>query len=417
MAGNCLRIGYIMQAESVDMSTVSGPQLHVEAVFQGFRKREHTVRMVAIQQNQVQWTDDLQVWHTCERGFSESGAFRVIERPIRGVQSRLKLPFFRLFDSYRFSDACVAALNGFDILYERFGTLSFGGLIAARRLGIPIVYEINGDLFAEYEQLGLGISRPQLEAIRLVSREMYQRGDHIVVVSEPLKQVVTKRWKVDSERITVITNGTEIDAFTTASPPDEILFNGLNGQPVVIFVGNFQPWHSVDLLLDAFAIVVAQTKAELILVGDSELRPELEAKAKSLHLGDSVNFAGKLPHSEVAKLLSAADIAVMSHRYSQASVSGTPLKLLEYMAAGKAIVAPRLPNLEQILTHRIDGLLVAPDSPQALAEGILELLDNPDLRQKMGRAARLEAVEKHSWDSTVAKLETLILKLVNERKA
>jgi hypothetical protein len=97
-----LKIGYIMQANAVDMSVVSGAQQHVKAVIGGLEKRGHRVRVVAIQQGQIQWTDDLSEWHSAEFGFSESRLLRLIESPVRAIQSRLQLAFLRFFDSYRF---------------------------------------------------------------------------------------------------------------------------------------------------------------------------------------------------------------------------------------------------------------------------------------------------------------------------
>ncbi len=416
-----LKIGYLMQADSVQMNKVSGPQLHVKAVVQGFERRGHQVRMVAIQKGRIQWSDDLVNWHPADFGYSESKPFRIVESILRGIQSRLHLPFLRLFDSYRFSDACVSALSACDILYERYGLLSYGGLIAAKRLGIPLVSELNGDLFEEYAQLGLELSRFQWAAIHFITRQMFKHTTHIVAVSEPLKQGIVPRLKLDPAKFSVVINGAEVDLFvnaTQAESEDIRSRYGVRDEPLIIFVGSFQPWHSIDLLIEAFALMAStNTKPKLVLVGDGKLRSEMESKVHSLQIEKRVLFTGRVSHQDVVALLAASQVAVLPHRHSMAALSGTPLKLLEYMAAGKAIVAPALPNMKRILTDRVTALLVPSDNPEALADAMVELLEDEQLRSKMGQAAKQEAIEKHSWDRAVSELDAILYDLLDEQKA
>lgn len=413
-----LKIGYLMQADSVQMSTISGPQLHVKAVVQGLKQRGHQVRLVAIQNGQIQWTDDTVNWYPTEFGYSESRSFRRIESVLRGIQSRLHLPFLRLFDSYRFSDACVAALAGYDILYERYGILSYGGLIAARRLGIPLIFEINGDLLEEYVQLGLQLSRPQWAILHLATRVMYNKAARLVPVSEILEQGIVQRWGIDPKKVNVIPNGADIDKFIYANGATGTqLRHQIGDGPVIIFVGSFEPWHGVDLLLDAFAsLVSSKPEARLVLVGDGRLRSEMESRVASLDLRDRVIFTGMIDHSEVASLLKTADIAVIYHRGTKAETALSPLKLFEYMAAGKAIVAPAVSNIERLLTHRVTGLLIPPGNPEALANALVELLENEQLRSTLGKAARQQAIDKHSWTRTISELEVIMYELVDGRR-
>ena len=136
-----MQIGYIMEANSVDMLSASGPQQHVRAVIEGLIKRGHTVRLLAFQDRQLQWTDDLRIWNSAGDAMNMGVLFRFVEKPVRFLQHRLHLPFFRFFDSVRFSQACRSVFKDFDFLYERDGTMSYGGVIASLRLGIPILLE------------------------------------------------------------------------------------------------------------------------------------------------------------------------------------------------------------------------------------------------------------------------------------
>lgn len=414
-----LKIGYVLQHEDSDLTEESGPAQHIRAIVQGLQRRGHLVRALMLRRNRPHWSEDLALWRAAELRFSQSTAFRACERPVRGIQSRLGFPFTRFFDSLRFSDACTSALAGCDILYERFWLLSYGGLMAAGHMGIPVVLEVNGDVIEEYAQLGIRLSRAQWASIRVIHRQMFKRAAHVVAVSDTLKQQIVHRERLDPSKVSVVDNGTDLDLFANRSDRDDTrscyrLYNG----PVIMFVGSFQPWHGVDLLVEAFGRVLSSCSgAKLVMVGDGPLRREMEDLVDSLHLRDSVILTGSVPHDEVGPLLRLADVTVLNPRVSQASMAGSPLKLFEYMAAGKAIVAPAVSNIERVLKHRSTAILVPPDDSQALAGAISELLGDHQLRQDLGQAARQQALEKHSWDHTVSELETIMRTLVNRRRA
>jgi alpha-maltose-1-phosphate synthase len=420
MNKSMLKIGYLMEADAVDMSIVSGPQLHVKAVICGLHKRGYHVRTVAIRQGRIQWTDDLNKWVPGDCGLSESALFHIMESPIRFIQARLKLPFFRLFDSYRFSDACLSALAGYDILYERDSTISYGGIIAARRLSIPIVLEVNGDLIEEWDHLGLEFSKTQRAAVHFVTRRIYRHVSHIVAVGETIRQRLIDRWDLDPSHISVVTNGADIDVFSNLAEKQNMRDYGIvDGEaPIIIFVGGFQPWHGIDLIIDAFVQLAQQkTDVKLVLVGDGPMKSEMQNRAQPLLQGHRIIFTGKLDHEEVAQLLGIADIAVIYPPAVAAEIVETPLKLFDYMAAGKAIIAPSVRNMKRILTDRVNALLVPPDNPAGLAKAMIELLDDGQLRKRLGLAARQDAIEKHSWDRAVGELETIFHRLVAKTEA
>jgi glycosyltransferase involved in cell wall biosynthesis len=182
----------------------------------------------------------------------------------------------------------------------------------------------------------------------------------------------------------------------------------------IVFVGGFQPWHGIDLILDAFCLIwEKRPEAKLVLVGDGPLSSSIHDRASALGIQERVIFTGLVDQTEVARLLSAASIAVIYHRGSAAEIVETPLKLFEYMAAGKAIVAPAVLNMERILTDRVSAILVPPDNPDALASAFIELLEDEKLRTDLGSRARQEAIEKHSWDRAVRELEILLYRVLD----
>jgi glycosyltransferase involved in cell wall biosynthesis len=321
-----------------------------------------------------------------------------------------------LFDSNRFSKACVSALSGCDILYERSWLLGFGGLMAARRMRIPIVLEVNGDIFEEYRQQEIQLSGAQWAALYALNGWLFRGVDHVVTVSEPLRRRTIDRWRLDPAKVTTVSNGAEVDLFADREAAPVLKARlGLGDGPVVIFVGSFRPWHGLKILVEAFAqVITAHSTARLLLVGDGPVRSELEARVSELGLSSHVVFTGEVPHPEVAGLLRSADVAVVSPRSSGASLYQSPLKLFEYMAAGKAVVAPATPNIEQVATHKVNAYLVPPEDPVALGQAVIELLRNAQLRSALGQTARQHALDRHSWSHTTSELESIMVSLLRK---
>jgi glycosyltransferase involved in cell wall biosynthesis len=419
LAGRPLKVGYIWQYEAAKMSPMSATALHIRAVIRGLERRGHCVRHVRIQNGIPHWSDDLETWQPIETGTTPSPAARLFESTVRGLQSRLGLPYLRYFDSVRFARACVTALRACDLLYERFWILGYGGALASRKLHLPLFYEVNGDIVAEYAQLGIELPEGHWPAIHFVTRCMFAQASHVVTVSANLRERVIERWGLKPGKVAAIPNGANIDLFARTDLDGSVLEKyGLSHHvPYVVFTGSFKPWHGLDLLVEAFQhIAQANRCVQLVLVGDGPLLPDLRKQVEALQLSHRVVFTGRLEQTEVAAILSKADVAVLNLRMSPAALSQSPLKLFEYMAAGKAIVAPAISNLQQILAHRSTAMLVPPDSGEAAAGAVVELLQDDGLRARLGAAARQQALDRHSWDSTVAALEAVFLAELNGQK-
>ena len=373
------------------------------------------MRIIAFKDGQPCWSDDFITWHMIET-VVRSTPFRIFESIVRGIQSRLNLPYFNLFDSYHFSDACLIAAADCDILYERFWILASGGMISCKRLGTPIIYEVNGDLVGEFHEQGVKLSRGQWAIIHFITRRMFEEAGQVVAVSQTLKERIVQQLHLCVKNISVIENGADVELFNNLNQDQVQAIRskyGINSGSAIIFVGTFKPWHGIEFLIDVFnRIAASNPNAKLILVGDGTLRTEIETQVDSLNLKNRVILTGLVKHQEIPAFLGAADIAVLNVRVSEASSSQSPLKLFEYMAAGKAIVAPKINNIAKVLTDRETGLLVPPSNIEALKCALEILLADDQLRLRLGRAARLQALEHHSWDRTVARLEKVFNRIL-----
>jgi glycosyltransferase involved in cell wall biosynthesis len=170
----------------------------------------------------------------------------------------------------------------------------------------------------------------------------------------------------------------------------------------------------VATLLDAFARVwAANPDARLVLVGDGSRRQAMMQRAADLGLGHAVRFTGLVAHTEVPRLLAAADIAVVPYPPLATDLWLSPLKLYEYMASGKAVIVSALGQLLEVVQDGRNGLSVPPGDASAMAAALRRLIDDPDLRARLGRQAREDAVRKHSWEHYLARLERLFLAVLD----
>jgi glycosyltransferase involved in cell wall biosynthesis len=170
-------------------------------------------------------------------------------------------------------------------------------------------------------------------------------------------------------------------------------------------VSGFYPWHASFDLIESFARVHQQVpSARLLMVGDGQTRAQTEDRARQLGLETVVSFVGVVPHEHIADWLAAADVAVVPYPKLPKEVWFSPLKLYEYMAAGKAIVASRAGQVAQVLTDCYTGLLVDPGDRAGFAQALIHLLSDETERDRLGRNARRQAVEQHSWAQYVRHL-------------
>jgi starch synthase len=352
------------------------------------------------------------VWHL-PLGVSGKRPFQLLERIIRRLQSALRLPYLALFDSFRFYEACLRTLPGYDICHEYAGLLSVGAAYACRRLGLPYVLTVDADLLLEADVMGQPIKGIRRIVARWSAKTTYRLADKIICVSAPARRNLIDNWGVHPDKITVIPNGVNVDLFgcktDTAVTKAEY---GIGRGPVIMFVGGFQRWHGLDNLLDAFVQVrIHIPEAQLVLVGDGPDRAFVAQRIRELGLDEKAIITGFVPHTAVPPLLAVADVVTIPYPQLPEEMWFSPLKLYEYMAAGKAIVASRAGQIEAVIQDGETGKLVTPGDVNALAQAMIDLLQNPTVRQQLGHRARQEAVAYHTWERQIGKLESVYASL------
>lgn len=273
-----------------------------------------------------------------------------------------------------------------DCLYERYNLYLPAGVWLKKRYGLPMLLEVNAPLFEERTKNG-GIALPALA--RWSERYTWRGADRVL----PVTGVLAKRVQasgVPCERIVVIPNGinpAEFGGEVDAEAAKRRL--GLEGRLVLGFTGFIRAWHGLDAVVE----LIAQARVSepgnsppwhLLVVGDGPARDSLLARAAALNVADSMTITGVIGRDRVAEYVVAFDIALQPAVVDYAS----PLKLFEYMALGRAIVAPAQPNIMEILVDGENALLFDPRDARGLAIAVEKLQRDPALRARIGLAAQ-----------------------------
>lgn len=267
-----------------------------------------------------------------------------------------------------------------DVIYERYNLYLLAGLALKWRRGIPLLLEVNAPLVDERMQFG-GLGLPWLG--RWAEQRAWRGADVVLPVTEVLAGHVRARG-VPSERIVVIPNGINEAHFAAAPTPDEAKAAlGWPGALILGFTGFVRDWHGVDRVLRWMAGGDAPARARLLIVGDGPARSDLEALAVELGIQPRVRFTGVVPRDDVPRHVAAFDIALQPAVVPYAS----PLKLFEYLALGKAVVGPRQPNLEEVLTDGENALLFDPQQPGTLEAALSALCHDDALRERIAQGS------------------------------
>ena len=315
---------------------------------------------------------------------------------------------FREISSFRFTnvffDQALKQTNDSKIsfVYQRYSLNNYSGLKLARHYNVPFVLEYNGSEIWINRNWGKPLTHEDLsQKIELLN---LNHADSIVVVSQPMKDELETRG-IESDKILVNPNGVDPIRYT----PD---INGikirdkyqLNSKIVIGFIGTFGPWHGAEVLTDAFGQLLNQFPAyrdqlRLLMIGDGAHMSVVKESLSRHQTMDECVLTGIVPQEEGPECLAACDILASPHVPNKDGTPffGSPTKLFEYMAMGKAIVASDLNQVGEILSHRKTALLVKPGDTNALAAGIKDLIENSTLRNQLGKAARKEVLAKYTW--------------------
>jgi len=403
-----VRVLYLCNDPGIDLARQSGGAIHIRSFVHALNELGHEVTIVACSApgSSPSLAADLRaiVCPAQLAGWNRSlaRALRAANRAV-GRTPRRSPDAVRALHNLTFFHAALRAARQFnpDFIYERYSLWAVAGLFVARELSIPLVLEVNSPLAYEQQHYRSGLTCPPLA--RGVEGAIWRKADLIIAVSESLRSHML-RAGVESERVRVLpnaVNGRLFHADLDGIPVRERF--KLKDRFVVGFVGSFKRWHGVDLLLAAFRDLHQKgASSHLLLVGDGPLRLQYEEEVQKAGLAQAVTFAGAVSHQDVPGYLAAMDVAVAPYPALE-DFYYSPLKLFEYMAAGRAVVASRIGQAAEILMDGDTGLLFEPGDRAGLVDRIQRFWRDAGLRQEMGRRASA-ACSTRTWSQNAARL-------------
>ncbi|MBV8774496.1 MAG: glycosyltransferase family 4 protein [Deltaproteobacteria bacterium] len=366
-----MRILYSHRIQSHD-----GQGVHVEELVKAFRQTGNDVLVIGPT-----------FYDSVEFG-QESWFIAAMRRIIPSVLMELAEIAYNIPCFLRLRHACKQF--GPDFVYERYNLFYLAGVLLKRRYGIPFYLEVNSPLAEERAHYG-GLRLRHVA--RMLQSWVWRSADRIFVVSGVLGEMVVAAG-VERERVTVVPNGVDLDRFSMASyrsRTDHWLTVG--------FVGFVRDWHGIEMVISGLAAERASLPVRLEIVGPTSQL--LANQAEQLGVADLVNFRGLAQTQAIPNVIRSFDIAVQPRAVAYAS----PLKLFEYMACGRAIVAPDQANIREILVHNETAILFDPEDPGALWHAIRRLAIDVGLRDRLGRAAR-KALENrnYTWQGNASRI-------------
>lgn len=298
----------------------------------------------------------------------------------------------------------AAVSQPFDYAHYRS---AWSGLPLARqksRFGFKTIFEVNGLASVELKYHYPGVRESGLlTKIRQMELEALELSDAVICPSDVTRQFLTSLG-VERRKITVIPNGCSPGDFPASPLPPRS-----DGHiPTLLYIGTLADWQGLEMLIHAMPQIVQQRPARLRIVGRgrSRQRKLLAKQIRKLGLEEFVSVEAAVPHHEVGELVASADVCVAPLSLNDRNVTQgcCPIKIIEYMACARPIVASNLPVARELLREEVDALLFNPGDPADLAGQVLALLGNPSLAEALAANAARRAREKFTWHTAQKKL-------------
>jgi len=293
------------------------------------------------------------------------------------------------------------------------------GTAAAKLLGIPSIYEVRGlwhvtrtSKQSEYA------NSDHYRMIEKLEAQAAKNADHVFAITQGVKNVLTKNG-VNERNITILPNAVDPIQFKPIKKNKKLEEKlGLIDKITIGYIGSFTDYEGLDYLLKALSILKEKyyEKVKVILVGDGTAYGELKRLSKELNLEDIIHFTGRIEHSDVLDYYSVIDVAVYPRKGTSVCEIVSPLKPLEAMAMGKAIIASEVDALAEMIMNEQTGLLHARDDINNLTDKLEKLILNSKLRAQLGENAKKWVVKNRTWEDASKKVDAVYKQLINPKR-
>lgn len=374
-----------------DLEKGNAPRIHFRAIAREFKNSGHEVKAIlpkpskAINKGELESFFTTVFWTPSIYG----GLFGQTIKGIMQLRTILRLIF----------------KEKPDIFYSRFyliAPLSYI-LIKLVRSPVVIVSEHNGYLYDEMKIMGFSSLKTFIaERLQLLGAQF---SDKVRVVTEGMKDLLVQNG-ISESKIFVVGNGTNISHFRPIKHDEALKAMGLKPDYYYVgFIGGLSKWQGIDLILRAAPIILKETPwVRFLIIGDGPEYKNLRSLSKKLGIEKECIFTGSVPYKKAPFYINSFDVATAPFiRERNERIGLSPLKIRDYAACGIPMVASRVKGLEMVEENNI-GILVNPEDEEKLANAIIILLKNSEMRKEMGQRAREFAEREFSWKKTAREI-------------
>ncbi len=284
----------------------------------------------------------------------------------------------------------VAKHEKVDLIYERYSLYGISGVKLARRLNIPIILEVN--IVSDLDDIRSVKIRNLAGSFE---KSVLKHADAIITVSNFLKcHLISRGFARD--KIWVVPNAVDPEEFTSSGGIVVRRKYGIEDSFIIGFVGNLSSWwYNLDALIKIVSEIVASGRKQvhLLLVGKEFSTPRLSEAIQQNDLTNHVTITGWIEHDRIPDYIDAMDLTVLP----SSNLWGSPIKMFEYMVMGKPVIAPAYEPIKEIIIPWENGLLFEPENYGDLKQAVLTLIDDEDLRIKIGDNAKSTVIENYTW--------------------
>jgi glycosyltransferase involved in cell wall biosynthesis len=303
----------------------------------------------------------------------------------------------------------LAAGHGYTVAHFRSIWSGYPLVQAREPHGYRTLFEVNGlpSIELKYHYPALR-GAPVLNQVRRQEVTTLHLADHIICPSRVTKEYITSLG-IPPERVTVIPNGVDTALFSPhPAPPDEV--------PLLLYIGTLAGWQGLDTLLEAMPLVLEEhpTRLKIVGKGRKEQRKSLQKRIRKMGLAQWVSLEGSASHHTIPQMINQAHLCLAPLSFNDRNVTQgcCPIKVLEYLACGKPLVAANLPVVRELVCDGQEALLFTPDDPADLARCISTLLNDLPLAERLAEAGCQRVHREFTWELAQQKLLSVYERLL-----
>ena len=308
----------------------------------------------------------------------------IIEKVETPSKTNLKIAARRCFNNMKKTGISLGKKNKYDFvftIFHPFHLVPKAAVACGKELRIPVIIKVDDAIY----QKATGLKKLQRKIEKMYNSKTLQKGNKILVPNEYTKKLVHNYYNVNLNKISIVTNGTEINNYSKSN---------LNSNQI-IFSGAMYNHRGIDVLLESVSKVIKKiSDSKFILLGDGPEMKELKKIVAEKNISKNVIFKGWIDRDEIPKYLSESSIGIGPLRVTDVTRHALPIKVLEYMASGLPILAIKNTLPEEVLKNNENGFFV--DDSDELSEKIIKLLEDNELREEMGEKSK-KMVTKFDW--------------------